>query len=496
MTLAGSGSSTIQGATLTYAWTQTSGASVSLSDAAAQSPTFTAPSAPADLEFSLVVNDGSNDSAPDTVAVTVRPPLNPTSAPCPHPAPAGTNFVDFDLFDVTSTTDTTIAYTPRGTPGQETDLWFCWPDGTRQERATDKDNTYTETVSGLSSGTNYWLAANFGRAGFQANWQNWVRVTTTGGASIRGVSFSTSPAEGDTYRIGETIRAEVTWSQAVTVDAMGDDANVSLRLDLGADDTDPTNSRRKMAYVSGTGTDTLTFEYTVQHGETDADGVWLQTFLTVEGLVVFRDTVVSLQNGATLTGGNPDTNNAVLTKSGLPTTGDAAHKVDGVVNLWSATLTAKEVISNRYGCYISSAHLCSDTSVLTEDSFTYDGVDYQVETLMEFDRFLFGLDKAFPQALVDNATLFVDGTPFVLSDGTVTENKQNVFWDDTGLTWAAGQVVSVTLTLSSALARAGPDQEALFGATVTLEGSGSSTLASLTYTYAVESDRWGDGDAE
>ena len=42
---------------------------------------------------------------------------------------------------------------------------------------------------------------------------------------------------------------------------MGDDANASLRLDLGADDADLTNSQRKMAYVSGSGTHTLTFEY-------------------------------------------------------------------------------------------------------------------------------------------------------------------------------------------------------------------------------------------
>ena len=77
--------------------------------------------------------------------------------------------------------------------------------------------------------------------------------------------------------IGETIRAQVTWSQPVRVSNGGSNDNVFLRLDVGADDGDLANSLRKMAYVSGSGTDTLTFEYTVQTGDQDPDGVRLQT---------------------------------------------------------------------------------------------------------------------------------------------------------------------------------------------------------------------------
>ena len=63
------------GATLTYAWTQTGGPTVTLDDATAARPAFVAPSvsSPTDLTFSLVVNDGTNTSAPDTVTVTVTP---------------------------------------------------------------------------------------------------------------------------------------------------------------------------------------------------------------------------------------------------------------------------------------------------------------------------------------------------------------------------------------------------------------------------------------
>jgi len=73
VTLDGSGSSDPDGDPLTYAWTQTDGSAVTISDSTAVAPTFTPTVADA-YTFSLVVNDGDLDSAPGTVLITVTRP--------------------------------------------------------------------------------------------------------------------------------------------------------------------------------------------------------------------------------------------------------------------------------------------------------------------------------------------------------------------------------------------------------------------------------------
>ncbi len=80
VTLDGTGSADPEGETLVYAWTQTSGTDVTLSDSAVASPTFTAPENLVDnavLEFSLIVTDARMlDSVADTVEVTVTAGTN------------------------------------------------------------------------------------------------------------------------------------------------------------------------------------------------------------------------------------------------------------------------------------------------------------------------------------------------------------------------------------------------------------------------------------
>ncbi len=75
VTLDGSASDP-DGDTISYMWNQTAGPTVALSDDAASSPTFTAPSSAGILTFELTVSDGY-DTDTDTVTITVvnRPPV-------------------------------------------------------------------------------------------------------------------------------------------------------------------------------------------------------------------------------------------------------------------------------------------------------------------------------------------------------------------------------------------------------------------------------------
>ncbi|HEX5185884.1 MAG TPA: hypothetical protein VFV86_03250 [Nitrososphaeraceae archaeon] len=75
VSLNGLGSSDPDNDTLIYSWSQISGPNVTLSDSVSPIPTFTAPdvNSDTDLTFQLIVNDGTINSAPDTVVVKVKP---------------------------------------------------------------------------------------------------------------------------------------------------------------------------------------------------------------------------------------------------------------------------------------------------------------------------------------------------------------------------------------------------------------------------------------
>jgi hypothetical protein len=83
--LVGSNSSDPDGTIATYAWRQTAGTNVTLSNAAAASPTFTAPTAGAtgtSLTFQLTVTDNGGLSATDACTVNVTPaPPAPVNQP-------------------------------------------------------------------------------------------------------------------------------------------------------------------------------------------------------------------------------------------------------------------------------------------------------------------------------------------------------------------------------------------------------------------------------
>ena len=125
-------------------------------------------------------------------------------------------------------------------------------------------------------------------------------------------------------------------------------------------------------------------------------------------------------------------------------------------SIWSARLTVQEVTTNaEYGCdNLSSGKECSTASVLTDDTFTFDGVDYGIEIINllasgGLSTLSLKLDKAIPDTL-DTLVLYVGGEARLVfadgSKGTTRITNDTMSWDDTGLSWSEGDVVGLALT--------------------------------------------------
>ncbi len=141
---------------------------------------------------------------------------------------------------------------------------------------------------------------------------------------VRIVSAPTYDADSDgvrdTYVLGDKILVDVEYSVPVSVTG-----TPRLRLQLGADGSSgaPVVANRKQVNFESKlhGGRTLRFAYTVASGDSDADGVWMETAGT-------NKTAVFLPSGATIKSATTG-EAAELTRTGLPTTGDAKAKVDG-----------------------------------------------------------------------------------------------------------------------------------------------------------------------
>ncbi len=141
-------------------------------------------------------------------------------------------------------------------------------------------------------------------------------VKAPGPPSVSGVSVVSSPASGDTYLLGETIRIRATFSEAVTVTG-----TPTLSIDM-----DPAEwGEKQAAYASGSGTSSLIFAHTV-----------VEPNLSRQGIAVLADTL-TLSGGTIRTAGGTD---AALGHTGL---GHASgHKVDWRPALSVADARARE----------------------------------------------------------------------------------------------------------------------------------------------------------
>ena len=177
-----------------------------------------------------------------------------------------------------------------------------------------------------------------------------------------GVTITSEPlAKTDTYGVGEAIRFTVTFDTPVAVDTTSGTPVLGFRLA----NTGATPANKDLDYVSGSGTAVLTFEYVVQSGDTDTNGISVRNnWLDANGGAITHTTT---GRAAKLNHGRPGNN------GNFP-----GHKVDGslgpsVPNDWVLKPSGLGGGDQFRLIFLTSlGHVGSDTDIEVYNDFVLD----------------------------------------------------------------------------------------------------------------------------
>ncbi len=161
-----------------------------------------------------------------------------------------------------------------------------------------------------------------------------------------------------------------------------------------------------------------------------------------------------------------------------------------VTPVWSATLTVKDVglvpVGDELGCRNdSTGGKCSDTSVLSDDDFTF-GSPSVIYTIQNFEHssnnLFFIFDKDVTTAL-DTLKLCVGSTAFAFSSATHSTNSAE--WSTSAINWSVGDVVSSNIVSSGAACPSAPATPMVtLSAMPTTVAEGSSVTVTATLSAA------------
>lgn len=199
---------------------------------------------------------------------------------------------------------------------------------TREDAVVEGDETFTVRFSP----TNNVLDID------DSSYDHKCEITITDNDSVddpRITSFSvaSTPGQGDTYGVGESIRFKAVFDKAVVVSTANRPA---VGFWIGS-------SWRAASYDGGSGSNTLTFSYTVQSGDSDSDGVsadggWIDSSGAHHNLI----------KSASIRAANNTDTRAYPLYTGL--SNQSGHKVDGSqtpIGI-SSTISSSPVIGDTY----------------------------------------------------------------------------------------------------------------------------------------------------
>ncbi len=228
------------------------------------------------------------------------------------------------------------------------------------------------------------------------------------------------------------------------------------RLDLGWLHPDGTTATGyDVHYTSAPSTGTGAVDNDAGASGSDPSAAWVDAGHTG---TTTSQALTGLDNGAEyrvrVRGVNAAGNGPWARGTGTPMTADmlpaARPTATGGLALWTATLTVQAVTTvngqvNIWGCGDGTGKPC--TTNLTDNTFRFDGVEYRITnfTLSNGGYLSFKLNRNLAGEK-RRLVLVVDGTRFSGRDGAfVAGGSVHLGWTGSGLTWSAGDTVSLSL---------------------------------------------------
>ena len=160
-----------------------------------------------------------------------------------------------------------------------TEYGVCWntstlptiSDSKTEEGEATSTGAFTSNMTGLTPNTTYYVRA-YSTNDAGTNYGEEVSFTTLASPKVTSVS----PPSNGTYKAGQNLDFTLTYNEAVTVNTMG--GTPYITLNVGSKTVHAT-------YITGTGSNSLKFRYTVVLGDDDADGIAVGA-LTLNGGII------------------------------------------------------------------------------------------------------------------------------------------------------------------------------------------------------------------